>query len=133
MMENMKLCSTFRLNNFEKHLVSCFCCLVTFFPNLTFSKNYFSHSIRVSNNLDPGQDRSSVGPDLDPNCLQRLSAYMCLDARKSVLGGFANNKGADQTARIDQPAHPRSLICPFVIRFLESIISKFATSEISIF
>ena len=24
--------------------------------------------------LDPDQDRHSVGPDLDPDCLQRLSA-----------------------------------------------------------
>ena len=28
----------------------------------------------VSNSLDPDQDRRSVGPDLGPNCLQRLSA-----------------------------------------------------------
>ena len=28
----------------------------------------------MSNNLDPDQDRHYVGPDLDPNCLQRLSA-----------------------------------------------------------
>ena len=28
----------------------------------------------MSNNLDPDQDRHFVGPDLDPNCLQRLSA-----------------------------------------------------------
>ena len=28
----------------------------------------------MSNSLDPDQDRHSVGPDLDPNCLQRLSA-----------------------------------------------------------
>ena len=27
----------------------------------------------MSNGLDPGQDRHSVGPDLGPNCLQRLS------------------------------------------------------------
>ena len=40
--------------------------------------------------------------------------------------GFANNKGADQ------PAHPHSLISTFVIRLLKSIISKLATSEISI-
>ena len=30
--------------------------------------------IRVSNVLDPDQDRQNVGPDLDPNRLQRLSA-----------------------------------------------------------
>ena len=28
----------------------------------------------MSNGLDPDQDGRSVGPDLDPNCLQRLSA-----------------------------------------------------------
>ena len=45
---------------------------------------------------------------------------------KTCLRGFANNTGADQ------PAHPRSLISAFVIRFLKSIICKLATSEISI-
>ena len=30
--------------------------------------------IRVSNNLDPDQAGHSVGPDLGPNCLQKLSA-----------------------------------------------------------
>ena len=28
----------------------------------------------MSNNLDPDQARNFVGPDLGPNCLQRLSA-----------------------------------------------------------
>ena len=46
---------------------------------------------------------------------------------KTCLQGFANNTGADQ------PAHPRRLISAFVIRFLESIISRLATSEILIF
>ena len=46
---------------------------------------------------------------------------------KTCLRRFANNTGADQ------PAHPRSLISAFVIRLLESIISKLATSEISVF
>ena len=45
-----------------------------FFSKLTFSKNYFRNNIRVSNGLDPDQDRHFVGPDLGPNCLQRLSA-----------------------------------------------------------
>ena len=44
---------------------------------------------------------------------------------KTCLQGFANHTGADQ------PAHPRSLISAFVIRLLESIISRLATSEIS--
>ena len=43
------------------------------------------------------------------------------------LRGFANNKSADQ------PAHLRSLISVFVIRLLESIISRLATDEILIF
>ena len=30
--------------------------------------------ISVSNGLDSDQDRRSVGPDLGPNCLQRLLA-----------------------------------------------------------
>ena len=46
---------------------------------------------------------------------------------KTGLRGFANNTGADQ------PAHPRSLISAFVIRFFESIIYTLATAEISIF
>ena len=46
---------------------------------------------------------------------------------KICLRGFANNKGADQ------PARTRRLISTFVIRLLLSIISRLATSEISIF
>ena len=44
------------------------------FQNYFFSKNSFMNTIRVSNSLDPDQDRRSVGPDLGPNGLQRLSA-----------------------------------------------------------
>ena len=40
----------------------------------TFSKNSFRNTIRVSNSLDPDQARQNVGPDLGPNCMQRLSA-----------------------------------------------------------
>ena len=47
--------------------------------------------------------------------------------RENLSSEFANNKCADQ------PAHQRSLISAFVIHFLESTISKLATSEISIF
>ena len=46
---------------------------------------------------------------------------------KTCLRGFANNRGADQ------PVHPRSMISAFVIRFLESIICKLATDDVSIF
>ena len=49
------------------------CRLLTFFK-LTFSKNSSRNTIRVSNTLDPDQDRHTVGPVLGLNCLQRLSA-----------------------------------------------------------
>ena len=51
---------------------------------------------------------------------------MGLDARKPVFGSLQTTK-----ARSDQPAHSGSLISAFVFRFLESIIFKPATSEIS--
>ena len=47
--------------------------------------------------------------------------------KKICLQGFANTTGSDQ------PAHLGSLISAFVIRFLESIICKLASEEISIF
>ena len=40
---------------------------------------------------------------------------------------FVNSKGAEQ------PVHQRRLVCTFVVRFMESIISELASSEISIF
>ena len=40
----------------------------------SFSKNSFRNTIIVSKCLGPDQDPSSVGSDLDPNCLQRISA-----------------------------------------------------------
>ena len=51
-----------------------FCCLWIFFFRLTFSKKSFRNTIRVSSCLDPDQAQHFVGPDLGPNCLQRLSA-----------------------------------------------------------
>ena len=70
-----------------KHLLTCKFILYSLYTSLhllllssadflkiNFFKNSFTNSIRVSNNLDPDQDRQVVGPDLGPNCLQRLSA-----------------------------------------------------------
>ena len=42
------------------------------FSKLTFSKKSFMNTIRVSNGLDPDQDRHCVGPDLCLDCLQML-------------------------------------------------------------
>ena len=44
------------------------------FSKAIFLKNSLRKTIRVLNSLDPDQDQHSVGPDLGPNCLQRLSA-----------------------------------------------------------
>ena len=52
---------------------SCFCCPLQTVFKLTFSKHSFRNSIRVSNGLDPDLEQHSVSPNLDPNCLQRLS------------------------------------------------------------
>ena len=40
------------------------------FSKLPFLKYSFRTTARLSNGLDPDQDRRSVGPDLDPNRLQ---------------------------------------------------------------
>ena len=49
-----------------------FSCRLLTFSKLTFSKNSFRNTIRVTKSLDPDQDRHFVGPDLGPSCLQRL-------------------------------------------------------------
>ena len=58
---------------------------VSFLSKLTSSGQF--NTIRVSKRLDPDQDRHSVGPDLVPNCLQRLSAgdTTFLLARKDLI------------------------------------------------
>ena len=48
-----------------------------------FSKKNFMNTLKVSNDLDPDQDRQNVGPDFGPNCLQRLSAN---NKRQHYLG-----------------------------------------------
>ena len=48
---------------------------------------------------------------------------MGLDAKKPVFGGLRTIQGADQ------PVHLRRLISTFVIRFLESTISKLASMQ----
>ena len=64
--------------------------------------------------------------ELVPPLVQETTTYGPR-REKTCLLGFLNNTGADQ------PAHSRSLISAFVIRFLQSTICKLATSEISIF
>ena len=54
-----------------------------FFQNQLFKKNLSETLVRVSSSLDPDQGRHSFGPDLDPNCLQRLSA----DGKSHLMQG----------------------------------------------
>ena len=58
--------------------------------------------------------------------------HMGLDVRKPVFGGLRTTQ-TQTSLDADQPALPHSLISAFVIRVLESTISKLATSEISTF
>ena len=63
-----------RLNSFAySETLHAFCRLLIFFQNQLFGK-IPSGMPSLSNSLDPDQARHIVGPDLGPNCLQRLSA-----------------------------------------------------------
>ena len=52
-------------------------------------------------------------------------SYIWTTSWQSLLLPYANNRGTDQ------PVHPRRLICAFVFRCLDSIISLLAIAEIS--
>ena len=69
---------------------------------------------------------SKYSPHIIILYLYLLSIIYGLRNEKTCHPGFVNNKGTDQ------PAHPRSLISTPIIRFVESIICKLATGEISI-
>ena len=74
----------------------------------------------------PYLDSAIESRSIRHNVIKRLSnipKIIWARREKTCFRGFANNTGADQ------PAHPRSLISAFVFRFLESIISRLATSE----
>ena len=60
--------------NLTLFMLAIFHAFVVDFSSLTFSKKLFRNTIGVPNSLDPDEDRHSVPPDLDPNCLQMLSA-----------------------------------------------------------
>ena len=49
-------------------------CLLLIFLKINFFEKLFRNTIRVSNSLGPDPAGHFVGPDLGPNCLQRLSA-----------------------------------------------------------
>ena len=78
-MVNLELSGYFTFDSLHAGLFfMLFCHLLIFFKS-TFSKNSIRIVIRVSNSLDPDQTQHFVGPDLVPNCLQKLS--------ETTLGG----------------------------------------------
>ena len=61
------------------------------------------------------------------------SSLIWASTRENLRGGGGGGGGGGGFATLWPTSHPRSLISTSVIRFLESIISKPATSQISIF
>ena len=55
---------------------------------LPSAKSSFRNTNRVSNSLDPDQDRHFVSPDLNPSCLKRLSA----DDKRGCQQGKGTNQ-----------------------------------------
>ena len=45
-------------------------------------------TIKVANGLDPDQDRHSVGPDLGPNYLQKLSANAQVKVSEVIVKNY---------------------------------------------
>ena len=58
--------------------------VVADFVKINFLREKIRNTIKVSNSMDPDQARRFVGPDLGPNCLQRLSVD---DTRSLRLNG----------------------------------------------
>ena len=59
------------------------------FLKITFFQKLFQeYHQRLSNSLDPDQARRSLGPDLVPNCLQKLSTEDTCRQRAKCLTGF---------------------------------------------
>ena len=49
-----------------------FFCSLLIFSSLIFSSSSFRNTISMSNSLDPDQAQCYIGPDLGPNCLQKI-------------------------------------------------------------
>ena len=64
---------------FHEFLSFVVCCFLCFFFFLKSSiQNTFRNFIRVSNSLDPDQERINFGPDLGQNCFQTETAHLLL-------------------------------------------------------
>ena len=98
------------LANSLDHLIICYECLI---QNRTVP-------------IDIKADDNSQQMAVKVRNIFYIQGLLWASTPQNLSSGVANNKGTDQ------PAHPRRLISAFVIRLLESIISKLASSEISI-
>ena len=81
------------------------------FQHYFFQKCSLGYNIRVPNSLDPGQARHSVGPDLDPNCLQRSSTdnKICSkQAKNKTIIVFRENIPAHKLKFVTLKIRPRS-------------------------
>ena len=90
----------------------------------------FQTSDEAVSDLSSLSDESGEQKSYEDQIAQAVIAKVCSNRaslQQFLLWGFANNKGADQ------PTHLRRLISAFVIHLLESMISKLASSKISIF
>ena len=68
---------------FHTYFVVCW-----IFSKSAFLKISFRNTTWVSNSLDPDQAGQNVGPDLGPNCLQRLSADNTIWQRVGVYKNY---------------------------------------------
>ena len=81
-------------------IFSYFCCRLLNFFKINFFKKIFQEHYQIQNlmskHLNPDQDRHFVCPDLDPNCMQRLSVedkrcrQLLLNSTMSIVGPLKN-------------------------------------------
>ena len=76
------------------------CCRLLTILQINYLNINFSNTLTMSNGLDPDQDQRSVGPDLGPNDLKRLSAddksqLLCITClqkiKRAYISLFKNN------------------------------------------
>ena len=119
------------------HLCVCVCVFLVHFLKENWNTYYCNEQQTIKECLCIRKIGTVNNPS-QPALLQRLARILKIcDVRialivlngprhkKTCLRGLANNTGTHQ------PAHTRSLISAFVVRFIESIISKLASGEIS--
>ena len=70
----------------------------------------------MSNRLDPDQVQFSIGPNLGPNCLQRLTFDICKSCQQTTMAG----KGLTQVAKFVNLFSLLFCCCCFLLFFSPS-------------